>query len=182
MRSDIPVAMQAAFESGAFKAQSVIAIHYSNPIYLTDSHHAITLGSNTYLPSKGKMKIPNLESTMEDKKGTISFSLPNTDRAFDAITNSEGYTDKWVSIGEVYWDSDKNLLGFLELWAGKTTKVTANETEAKFSAASYHSILEIVNAIRTTEESHARMFGTSGKGDDRTFWYAPTARQFKVGG
>jgi len=173
--------MQSAFESGEFKAHKIMALNTSSPIYLTDAPYSIVVGANTYQPIKGRVKWPDLETTLENKKGSITVELPNTDRAFDAITVAEGYTDKWLSIGEVYWDKANTLLGYIELWAGAQTKIETTETTAKITAASYHSIFEVTRAIRTTEESHSRMF-TSGKGDDRTFWWAPTARQFKVKG
>lgn len=181
MRSDITPAMQAAFEGGTFKAASVIALHFSTPIFLTDNSFSINIGINTYLPVQGEMVIPNLTSSMQNEKGTITIELPNTDRVFDSIIESDGFVDKWVNLGVFLWDKDDNELGYLELWSGQTTKPETNEKSVKISAASHHSIFEQRNGIKTTPASHSRMLkGLNYSDRDVTFWWAGKIRQFKL--
>jgi hypothetical protein len=183
MRPDISPAMQAAFESGEFREARLFALHFSTPVYLTDNSYAITIGPNTYLPVQGEMKIPDLATTLENKKGSVTISLPNTDRVFDALIQAEGFADKWINIGSFFWDKDDNELGYIEEWGGTTTKPITDDKSIKITAASYHSIFEKRNGIKTTPVSHSKMFSDSGERDlNVTFWWAATARKFKVGG
>lgn len=177
MKEGISLALQSAFESGEFTFAWLVAIHFSTPIYLTNHHHSINVGPNTYLPCRGEMKIPEFSSSMEDQKGSITITLPNTDRVFDALIQSEGFTDKWLNIGAYYWDKDGNDLGYLERWSGSTNMPTTNESQVKIKAASVYSIFERANGIKTTEASHAKM---SPPDRDRTFWWAGKVRQFEV--
>ena len=181
MRSDIPAAMQAAFDSGQFKVANMVAIHFDNPIYLTDHHHALNVNSNVYQPIKGDSTFPKITESMENKKGTVTLQLPNTDRIWDSIIVTNGFVDKWVNIGKAVFDKDEVLTGILDLWGGVTTKPITDETKITISAASHHTIFQKTNSVKTNDVSYQRYLPADIKVEDRTMWWAGTAKQFVVG-
>ncbi len=182
MRSDIPAAMQAAFDSGEFGLANVAVIHFETPIYLTDHHHALTVNNNVYQPIKGASKFPKITESMENKKGTVTLELPNTDRTWETILQTNSFVDVWLNTGKAVFDSAENLVGILELWAGTITKPVTDKTKIKISAASYHTIFQKTNGVKTNVASHHRHLTPAQRLTDRTMWWAGTSKQFEVNG
>ncbi len=180
MRTDYTPAIQAALESGSYGVANVLSINSTTPIYLTDHHHSIPLNSNTYQPIKGASKFPNITESMQNKKGTHTIELPNVDRIWDSIIQTEGFIDKWVSVGKVIFDASDNVVGLMELWAGVATKAVTHDKKVKLSAASYHSIFEKISGIKTNVASYQRHLTEDERTYDRTMDWAGTASQFKV--
>ncbi|MEH6347791.1 MAG: hypothetical protein V7785_22035 [Bermanella sp.] len=180
MRTDISTAMQTVLESGEFTVANVMAIHFDTPIYLTDYHHSLTVNSNVYQVIKGNSKSPKITETMESKKGTVTLELPNTDRVWDTIIQSNGFVDKWVNIGKAVFDNTGALIGILELWSGIATKPVTDETKVKISAASYHTIFQKTNGVKTNTASYQSHLTPAQRNDDRTMWWAGKASEFEA--
>ncbi len=182
MMTNIPPAMQTALDSGEFGVANVAALHFDTPIYLTDHNHSLSVNSNVYQVIKGDSEFPKITESMENKKGTVNLELPNVDRIWDSIIQTNGFVDIWLNTGKAIFDNTGTLTGILELWSGIITKPVTNELKIKISAASHHTIFQKTSGVKTNVASYQHHLTPDQRINDRTMWWAGKASQFKLEG
>lgn len=170
----------ALLESGEFQRAYLFTLHTDPAIHLTTHHRKITYGNATFLPANGEIKIPKIETTTEDRKGTKKFILPNVDGAFDDIIETEGYADKWVNAGLVILTTDDQAIDVIDYFNGSVTGVATTSNSVQISCASYHTIFEEKRGLRTTEVSHQAYVGASSVTDDYTMHWANKVIDFEM--
>jgi len=139
--------------SGSFNMAALVHIDFATPVYLTDYHHNLPYGGDTYGVSGHLLDIGNVSESHELDVGEIDITFSGKDQSYIALLLSENYVGRDVNITNVVVSDAGAVIGHCGEYKGTVSGFAIQGDNVLLTVTSHWADFERVTGRRSNDNS-----------------------------